>query len=78
MHGNGTARDVSPLPLPFRTGVLSLGGPRTTAGGVAFLSDTIDYSVIADALPGGYHRPRGPWPTSRRMQLSSAFVVDKR
>jgi len=42
MHRNGTVRDLSPLPLPFRMGVPSLGGPLLTAGGVAFLSGTLD------------------------------------
>ena len=42
-HRNGTVRDASPLPLPFRMGVPNLGGPIMTAGGVAFLSGTIDY-----------------------------------
>lgn len=42
-HRNGTVRDLSPLPLPFRMGVPNLGGPIVTAGGVAFLSGTLDY-----------------------------------
>lgn len=45
MHRNGTVRDSSPLPLPFRMGVPNLGGPITTGGGVAFLSGTLDYYV---------------------------------
>lgn len=45
MHRNGTVRDSSPLPLPFRMGVPNLGGPVLTAGGVAFLSGTLDYYV---------------------------------
>ena len=44
-HKNGTVRDASPLPLPFEMGVPSLGGPIMTAGGVAFLSGTLDYYV---------------------------------
>lgn len=44
-HRNGTVEDLSPLPLPFRMGVPSLGGPIVTAGGVAFLSGTLDYYV---------------------------------
>lgn len=44
-HRNGTVRDLSPLPLPFRMGVPNLGGPIITAGGVAFLSGTMDYYV---------------------------------
>ncbi|WP_185984597.1 PQQ-binding-like beta-propeller repeat protein [Aureimonas mangrovi] len=64
MHKNGTVRDASPLPLPFRMGVPSLGGPLMTESGVAFLSGTIDYYVRAydvttgeeiwrDRLPAG-------------------------
>ncbi|MDB5850665.1 MAG: rane-bound PQQ-dependent dehydrogenase, glucose/quinate/shikimate family [Rhodoferax sp.] len=45
MHKNGTVRDQAPLPVPFRMGVPNLGGPVMTAGGVAFLSGTIDYYV---------------------------------
>lgn len=46
-HKNGTTVDASPIPLPFRMGVPNLGGPVMTAGGVAFLSGTIDYYVRA-------------------------------
>ncbi|WP_181706125.1 glucose/quinate/shikimate family membrane-bound PQQ-dependent dehydrogenase [Chthonobacter rhizosphaerae] len=45
MHKNGTTRDASPIPLPLPMGVPNLGGPIVTAGGVAFLSGTIDYYV---------------------------------
>ncbi|WLI91612.1 membrane-bound PQQ-dependent dehydrogenase, glucose/quinate/shikimate family [Massilia sp. R2A-15] len=44
-HRNGTVRDLSPLPLPFRMGVPSLGGAVVTGGGVAFLSGTLDNYV---------------------------------
>jgi quinoprotein glucose dehydrogenase len=46
-HKNGTIRDETFLPLPFKMGVPSLGGPMTTAGGVAFMSSAIDYYVRA-------------------------------
>lgn len=46
-HKNGTIRDSSPIPLPFKLGVPSLGGSITTAGGVAFLSGTLDDYVRA-------------------------------
>ncbi|MBB3695721.1 membrane-bound PQQ-dependent dehydrogenase, glucose/quinate/shikimate family [Sphingomonas sp. BK580] len=46
-HANGTIRDETPLPLPFKMGVPSLGGPMTTAGGVAFLSSAIDDYIRA-------------------------------
>nr|WP_246337286.1 glucose/quinate/shikimate family membrane-bound PQQ-dependent dehydrogenase [Azospirillum oleiclasticum] len=75
MRHNGTVRDRSPVPLPFEMGVPDLGGPVITAGGVAFISGTIDYYVRAydvttgerlweDRLPaGGQATPmtyRGP------------------
>jgi quinoprotein glucose dehydrogenase len=46
-HKNGTVVDSSPLPLPFKMGVPNLGGPIMTAGGVAFLSGTLDDYVRA-------------------------------
>ena len=44
-HKNGTIRDESPVPLPIKMGVPTLGGPMMTAGGVAFLSSTLDYYI---------------------------------
>jgi quinoprotein glucose dehydrogenase len=41
-HKNGTIRDAAPLPVPLKIGVPGIGGPILTAGGVAFLSATID------------------------------------
>jgi quinoprotein glucose dehydrogenase len=46
-HRNGTIRDQSPLPVPIRMGVPSLGGPVVTAGGVAFLGSALDYYLRA-------------------------------
>ncbi|MBL0726572.1 membrane-bound PQQ-dependent dehydrogenase, glucose/quinate/shikimate family [Piscinibacter sp. HJYY11] len=52
-HRNGTVRDLAPVPLPFRMGVPNLGGPVVTAGGVAFLSGTLDYYVRGYELATG-------------------------
>jgi quinoprotein glucose dehydrogenase len=52
-HRNGTVRDLAPVPLPFRMGVPSLGGPLVTAGGLAFLSGTLDYYVRGYDLATG-------------------------
>ncbi|SDO24277.1 glucose/quinate/shikimate family membrane-bound PQQ-dependent dehydrogenase [Vreelandella arcis] len=43
-HPNGTTRDSMPfdLPIGLNVGVPALGGPLTTAGGVSFLSGTLD------------------------------------
>jgi quinoprotein glucose dehydrogenase len=64
MHRNGTIRDSAPFPIPIKMGVPSLGGPLATAGGVAFLTSTLDYYIRAydvgtgeqlweDRLPAG-------------------------
>lgn len=44
-HKNGTIVDSAPLPIPMPLGVPSLGGMVTTAGGVTFLTGTLDYYV---------------------------------
>lgn len=53
MHRNGTIRDSAPVPLPFKMGVPSLGGPMVTAGGVAFLTSTADYFIRAYDVTNG-------------------------
>jgi len=53
MHRNGTVRDLSPVPLPLKMGVPDLGGPMITAGGVAFLTGTMDDYVRAYDLTSG-------------------------
>ena len=50
---NGTIRDNAPLPVPIRMGMPSLGGPLTTAGGVAFLTSTADYYIRAYDVSNG-------------------------
>jgi quinoprotein glucose dehydrogenase len=63
-HKNGTIRDSSPVPVPIKMGVPSLGGPLVTAGGVTFLTATLDQYIRAydvstgkqlwqDRLPAG-------------------------
>jgi len=52
-HRNGTVRDLSPLPLPFRMGVPGIGGPMVTAGGVAFYSGALDNYVRAYDVNSG-------------------------
>jgi quinoprotein glucose dehydrogenase len=47
MHKNGTIQDKSPLPIPIKMGVPSLGGPIMTASGVAFLTSTLDDYIRA-------------------------------
>jgi quinoprotein glucose dehydrogenase len=53
MHKNGTTRDVAPIPIPFKMGMPRLGGPITTAGGVAFMTSTMDYYIRAYDVTNG-------------------------
>ncbi|NPD68794.1 glucose/quinate/shikimate family membrane-bound PQQ-dependent dehydrogenase [Lichenicola cladoniae] len=53
-HRNGTIRDEAPLPIPIKMGVPMLGGPLTTAGGVAFLTGTLDYYIRAYDVRDGH------------------------
>lgn len=62
MHKNGTVRDNSPLPLFFKMGVPSLGGTITTAGGVGFLSGTLDQYLRAYNMKNGKELWRGRLP----------------
>ena len=62
-HPNGTVRDLSPLPLPFAPGVPALGGPIMTAGGVAFLSGTLDDYVRGYAVTSGRELWRARLPS---------------
>lgn len=63
-HKVGTTRDATPLPIGIKIGMPMLGGPLTTAGGVAFLTSTMDNYIRAfdvttgqelwsDRLPAG-------------------------
>lgn len=81
-HRNGTVRDLAPLPLPFELGVPDLGGPILTAGGLAFMSGSLDYFVRAfdvttgeelwrDRLPAGGQATPMTYATSDGRQ----FVV---
>jgi quinoprotein glucose dehydrogenase len=66
---NGTIRDTTPLPIPFKMGVPMLGGPMTTAGGVAFYTGTYEYTIRAyDVRNGGAlgRSPAGRRPNRRR------------
>lgn len=46
-HKNGTTRDSTPIPIGMPVGVPSMGGSIVTAGGVGFLSGTLDQYLRA-------------------------------
>ena len=49
----GTVRDLTPLPLPLRLGVPSLGGPAITSSGVVFIGAALDDYLRAFDLESG-------------------------
>ncbi|MBS1183017.1 MAG: glucose/quinate/shikimate family rane-bound PQQ-dependent dehydrogenase [Proteobacteria bacterium] len=61
-HRNGTVRDMTPLPLPFKVGVPGIGGPIITKGGVAFLAATVDNYLRAYDLTTGRELWKGRLP----------------
>ena len=61
-HKNGTVRDMTPLPLPFKVGVPGIGGPMITKGGVAFLSAAVDDYLRAYNLTTGEQLWEGRLP----------------
>ena len=50
---NGTSRDSSPIPLGFTLGVPSMGGSMITAGGIGFLTGTLDQYIRAYDVKNG-------------------------
>lgn len=62
MHKNGTSRDSAPLGVPFPVGTPALGGPIVTAGGVGFMSGTLDYYLRAYDLQTGKELWKGRLP----------------
>ena len=77
-HRNGTVRDLAPVPLPFRMGVPNLGGPVLTAGGVAFLSGTLDYYVRGYDVASGAELWRSRLPAGGQSTPMTYQGVDGR
>ena len=77
-HRNGTVRDLAPVPLPFRMGVPNLGGPIVTAGGVAFLSGTLDYYVRAYDVATGEELWRSRLPAGGQATPMTYEAADGR
>lgn len=75
---NGTVRDLSPIPLPFKMGVPGIGGPIVTAGGVAFLSGTLDYYVRGYDLRTGEELWRARLPAGGQATPSTYMGEDGR
>jgi quinoprotein glucose dehydrogenase len=76
MHRNGTVVDRAPLPIPLPLGVPSLGGPMVTAGGVAFLSSTLDYYLRAYDVRDGKQLWQARLPAGAQMTPMS-YVSDR-
>ncbi|MCB8878832.1 membrane-bound PQQ-dependent dehydrogenase, glucose/quinate/shikimate family [Acidisoma cellulosilytica] len=52
-HRVGSIQDETPIPLPFNLGTPMLGGPLATAGGVTFVTSTLDYYIRAFNMKSG-------------------------
>jgi quinoprotein glucose dehydrogenase len=74
---NGTVRDMTPLPLPFRTGVPGIGGPIITAGGVAFLAASVDDYLRGYDLTSGTEIWRARLPAGGQA-TPMTYAVDGR
>ena len=77
-HVNGTVRDLSPVPLPFKMGVPGIGGPIITKGGLAFLSGTMDYYVRGYELKTGKEIWRDRLPAGGQATPSTYLGADGR
>jgi len=77
-YRNGTVRDLSPVPLPFKMGVPSLGGPLLTAGGIAFLSGTLDNYLRAYDVSSGKELWQGRLPAGGQATPVSYIGQDGR
>lgn len=77
-HVNGTVRDLAPVPLPLEMGVPGIGGPIVTAGGVAFLSGTLDYYVRGYDLASGEEIWRARLPAGGQATPSTYMGADGR
>lgn len=75
-HRNGTSRDQAPVPLPFKLGVPSLGGPIVTAGGVGFLGSALDYYLRAYDVTTGKVLWRGRLPAGGQATPMSYWSTD--
>jgi len=61
-HKNGTTRDSTPVPIGLPVGVPSMGGSIVTAGGVGFLSGTLDQYLRAYDVNNGKELWKGRLP----------------
>lgn len=77
-HRNGTVRDMTALPLPFKLGVPGLGGPMITAGGVVFLGATVDDYLRAYDLTTGRELWRARLPAGGQSTPMSFEGADGR
>jgi quinoprotein glucose dehydrogenase len=76
-HKNGTVRDMTPLPLPFKVGVPGIGGPMLTKGGVAFLGAAVDDYIRAYDVTSGRQLWEGRLPAGGQATPMTYTVGDK-
>ncbi len=74
---NGTVRDMSPIPLPFKVGVPGIGGPIITKGGVAFLGAAVDDYLRAYDVTSGAELWRARLPAGGQSTPMTYTVGDR-
>ena len=75
-HRNGTVRDLSPLPLPFKLGVPNLGGPIAIAR--VSVEAALSFGVGRGWNPAGASRHSRPRfrPLSRSSAACKSSGID--
>jgi quinoprotein glucose dehydrogenase len=58
----GTIRDMTPVPLPIKTGTPNMGGPMVTAGGLIFIGAAMDNYLRAFDIDTGQELWKGRLP----------------
>ncbi len=74
---NGTVRDMSPIPLPFKVGVPGIGGPIITKGGIAFLGAAVDDYLRAYDVTSGAELWRARLPAGGQSTPMTYTVGDR-
>lgn len=60
----GTIRDLTPIPVPWKSGTPNIGGPITTAGGVTFIAAALDFYLRAFDTATGAELWKARLPTT--------------
>ncbi len=77
-HVAGTVQDVAPLPVPIGMGVPTHGGPLATAGGLVFISGSLDNFIRAYDVTTGDELWSGRLPAGGQATPMTYSTADGR